>query len=80
MPPPKSQNADDDDWETDPDFVNNQTEEEQRRGGAAKKDVGTVDMQEIKESVLRQEAEKSKAKYVLLHNPAFTALMNQISK
>ena len=64
MPPPKSQNADDDDWETDPDFVNNQTEEEQRRGGAAKKDVGTVDMQEIKESVLRQEAEKSKAKYV----------------
>ncbi len=66
MPPPKSQNADDDDWETDPDFVNNQTEEEQRRGGAAKKDAGTVDMQEIKDSVLRQEAEKSKAKYVSL--------------
>ena len=62
MPPPKCQNTDDDDWETDPDFVNNQTEEEQRRGGAASKNVGTVDIQEIKESVLRQEAEKSKAK------------------
>lgn len=62
MPPPKSQNTDDDDWETDPDFVNTQTEEEQRRGTAARKDAETVDMKEIKESVLRVEAEKSKAK------------------
>jgi hypothetical protein len=62
MPPPKSQNVDDDDWETDPDFVNAQTEEEQRRGSTLTKDAGTVDMKEIKESVLKVEAEKSKAK------------------
>jgi hypothetical protein len=48
------------------------------------KDIGTVYMQErrhcgyARDKVLRQEAEKSKAKYVLLHNPAFTASMNQI--
>jgi hypothetical protein len=62
MPPPKSQGKDDDDWETDPDFVNVKSEEEQRLGDAAKA-VDSVDMQQIKESVLRSEAEKSKAKY-----------------
>lgn len=29
---PQQNNADDDDWETDPDFVNDVTEEEQRWG------------------------------------------------
>ena len=32
---------DDDDWETDPDYVNNVTEEEQRWGGA--RDTGTIE-------------------------------------
>ena len=31
-------NADEDDWETDPDYINNASEEEQRWGG--KRDAG----------------------------------------
>ena len=33
--------ADDDDWETDPDFVNDMSEEQQRWGGA--RDTGTIE-------------------------------------
>ena len=34
-------NDDDDDWETDPDYVNDMSEEQQRWGGA--RDIGTIE-------------------------------------
>ncbi len=34
-------NNDDDDWETDPDYVNDMSEEQQRWGGA--RDTGTIE-------------------------------------
>ena len=40
---------DDDDWETDPDFVASMTEEEQRWGGA--RDTGTLDMERLRAEV-----------------------------
>ena len=36
---PRPGDDDDDDWETDPDFVNNMSEEQQRWGGA--RDTGS---------------------------------------
>ena len=39
----------DDDWETDPDYVNTMTEEEQRWGGA--RDTGVLDMEELRAEV-----------------------------
>ena len=36
-----SQNDDDDDWDTDPNYVNNVTEEEQRWGGS--RNVGAIE-------------------------------------
>jgi hypothetical protein len=35
-----ARNGDDDDWETEPDFVNEMSEEQQRWGGA--RDIGTI--------------------------------------
>ena len=40
---------DDDDWETEPDFVASMTEEEQRWGGA--RDTGTLDMERLRAEV-----------------------------
>ena len=40
---------DDDDWETDPDYVASMTEEEQRWGGA--RDTGTLDMERLRAEV-----------------------------
>ena len=41
--------ADDDDWETDPEFVSSMTEEEQRWGGA--RDTGALDMEKLRAEV-----------------------------
>ena len=38
---PSLNNGDDDDWETDPDFVNEMSEEQQRWGGA--RDTGAIE-------------------------------------
>ena len=41
--------ADEDDWETDPDYVASMTEEEQRWGGA--RDTGAIDMERLRAEV-----------------------------
>jgi len=43
---------DDDDWETDPDYVNEMSEEQQRWGGA--RDTGVLDMDKFREEVQRE--------------------------
>ena len=45
--------ADEDDWETDPDFINNVTEEEQRWGGA--RDTGVLDMDKLRSDIRRED-------------------------
>ena len=42
---------DDDDWETDPDYVNDMTEEQQRYGGA--RDTGVLDMNQLREEIMK---------------------------
>merc|ERR1711936_634663 len=44
---------DDDDWETDPDYVNNMSEEQQRWGGA--RDTGTLDMDKLREEIQQED-------------------------
>merc|ERR1712112_777797 len=44
----------DDDWETDPDFVNDMSEEQQRWGGA--RDTGTLDMEKFREEIKQEDA------------------------
>lgn len=69
---PHQNNADDDDWETDPDFVNDVTEEEQRWGSktieGSGRTAGAIDMAQ-----LRHETEKSdadiKKKEIEIKNP-----------
>lgn len=69
---PQQNNADDDDWETDPDFVNDVTEEEQRWGSktieGSGRTAGAIDMAQ-----LRQETEKAdadvKKKEIEIKNP-----------
>ena len=51
---PRAGDDDDDDWETDPDYVNNMSEEQQRWGGA--RDTGILDMNQFREEI-RQEDE-----------------------
>ncbi|XP_068231029.1 src substrate cortactin-like isoform X3 [Palaemon carinicauda] len=46
---------DDDDWETDADFVNEMTVEEQRYG--TKRDLGSINMKEFREATLQSDAE-----------------------
>merc|ERR1711892_1505360 len=46
---------DDDDWETDPDFVNNMSEEQQRWGGA--RDTGTLDMDKFREEIKQEDSQ-----------------------
>ncbi|XP_042225696.1 src substrate cortactin-like isoform X9 [Homarus americanus] len=46
---------DDDDWETDADYVNNMTEEEQRYG--TKRDLDAIDMTKYREETLNADAE-----------------------
>ncbi|XP_071743159.1 uncharacterized protein Cortactin isoform X1 [Lepeophtheirus salmonis] len=56
---------DDDDWETDPDYVNDLTEEERRYGG--RRNCEAIDMNEIHESVVKKANEDAKAKAVLIN-------------
>ena len=44
---------DDDDWETDPDYVNNMSEEQQRWGGA--RDTGVLDMDKFREEIKQED-------------------------
>ena len=45
----------DDDWETDPDYVNNMSEEQQRWGGA--RDTGVLDMNKFREEIKQEDQE-----------------------
>merc|ERR1711892_953521 len=45
----------DDDWETDPDYVNNMSEEQQRWGGAG--DTGTLDMDKFREEIRQEDSQ-----------------------
>ena len=42
-----------DDWETDPDFVNDVTEEQQRWGG--QRDAGYIDMDSLRHEIRRED-------------------------
>ena len=57
---PRPGDEDDDDWETDPDFVNNMSEEQQRWGGA--RDTGTIDMDAFRRDVQQEDAAEQKKK------------------
>ena len=46
---------DDDDWETDPDYVNNMSEEQQRWGGA--RDTGVLDMDKFREEIKHEDTQ-----------------------
>ena len=48
---PRTGDDDDDDWETDPDYVNDMTEEQQRWGGA--RDTGVIDMNQLREQIMQ---------------------------
>ena len=54
------QEKDEDDWETDPDYVNTMTEEQQRWGGA--RDTGTIDMDAFRQGVQEEDAAEQKKK------------------
>ena len=49
---------DDDDWETDPDFVNTMSEEQQRWGGA--RDTGVLDMDKFREEIKQEHINETK--------------------
>jgi len=51
---------DDDDWETDPDYVNNMSEEQQRWGGA--RDTGTLDMDKFREEIKDEDSAQNKVR------------------
>ena len=53
-------NNDDDDWETDPDYINDVSEEEQRWGGV--RTAGAIDMNEFRADVQRENLEVTKRK------------------
>merc|ERR1711963_726351 len=61
---PTLNNDDDDDWETDPDYVNEMSEEQQRWGGA--RDTGVLDMDKFREEV-RQESDAAIKKKASLY-------------
>jgi len=50
---------DDDDWDTDPNYVNNVTEEEQRWGGKART-AGAIDMSALREQTTKEHSELKK--------------------
>ena len=56
---PRVGDDDDNDWETDPDYVNNMSEEQQRWGGA--RDTGVLDMVQFRQEI-RQEDEAARLK------------------
>lgn len=55
-------NEDNDDWETDPDFVNDQNEEEQRYGKGGKT-AGAINMAQLREETEKADADKKKRDY-----------------
>ena len=57
---PEMSNAADDDWETDPDYINDVTEESQRWGGA--RDTGVLDMNKFREEMVKEADEATKKK------------------
>lgn len=65
------QNDDDDDWETDPDFINNVTEEEQRWGSntveGSGRTAGAIDMAALRRET--EEADKKKKEEQFLSGP-----------
>ena len=48
----------DDDWETDPDYINDVTEESQRWGGA--RETGVLDMDKFREDIVKEADEATK--------------------
>ncbi|XP_031623203.1 hematopoietic lineage cell-specific protein [Contarinia nasturtii] len=69
---PQQNNADDDDWETDPDFVNDVTEEEQRWGAktiaGSGRTAGAIDMTQLRSETEKADADKKK-KEIEIKNP-----------
>ncbi|XP_055300607.1 hematopoietic lineage cell-specific protein [Sitodiplosis mosellana] len=69
---PQQNNADDDDWETDPDFVNDVTEEEQRWGSktiaGSGRTAGAIDMTQLRAETEKADAELKK-KEIEIKNP-----------
>ena len=57
---PKVGDDSDDDWETDPDYVNNMSEEQQRWGGA--RDTGVLDMDKLRQEIITETSEASRRK------------------
>ena len=57
---PEISKAADDDWETDPDYVNDVTEESQRWGGA--RDTGVLDMDKFREEMVKEADQATKKK------------------
>ena len=49
----KQRQEEEDDWETDPDFVNDVTEEQQRWGGD--RDAGHIDMDSLRHEIRRED-------------------------
>lgn len=66
----KPDQNDDDDWETDPDFVNDVTEQEQRWGST--RTGGAIDMEQLRKETEQGDALKKKQEMMeSSHNPAF---------
>jgi len=57
----KKEQQDDDDWETDPDYVNDVSEQEQRWGGR-KRDAGAIDMDQFRKDIVKEDEEQHKKK------------------
>uniref|UniRef100_A0A182QK20 SH3 domain-containing protein n=1 Tax=Anopheles farauti TaxID=69004 RepID=A0A182QK20_9DIPT len=59
-----NQGAEDDDWETDPDFVNDVSEQEQRWGSktieGSGRNAAAIDMQQLREETEKADAEKKR--------------------
>lgn len=68
------QNNEDDDWETDPDFVNDVSEQEQRWGSktieGSGRTAGAINMQQLREETEKADADKKK-KEIEEINPGF---------
>lgn len=62
--------AEADDWETDPDFVNDVTEHEQRWGPGGR-NVEAIDMAKLREEVLEADSQSKKKQYEAGPKPSF---------
>ncbi|XP_060526391.1 src substrate cortactin [Cylas formicarius] len=67
-----NESTEDDDWETDPDFVNDIDEQQQRWGSSAGRTAGAIDMQKLRKETEEADAmKKKKALQEAPDNPAF---------